>query len=687
VAIFLRQSKATQNTDVDGSISVVLDSAPSEGNLLVAYYAARGTGNNTPTFSGWTAGPVFLSPAFDGGCGLLFRKVAGAGESATITILKGASTYGSLTVMEFGGVDAYDAEDSADSVSAATSLSAGPLSAASGSILVVGAFVQAARSATYTWGSGYTEVAEHQVNSSGPASTVGYKVISGASGTQTATATSTESDGYGWGMLSFTGLSLPPGVYVDWDDDGFSTVTDDITSHVASVRIQQGASPEITGGAQIGTCEVILNNPTDDRYNPMNASGPLYGLLRDGRAMWAGIATDGTFSGVTPAGLFGGRVQSITPDPTGGAGRAVKVSLTGQDALAWYGRTPARVEDGLFRSQKALRQAILTAAGETRTSLANETHTMPISSWDGDALRALEQLNSANGTRHWIRPATNPDLWYDYVTRNRQWRLDTTNDASLDAGTDHVTSMGGWGYTADTVINQQKASIVPVTFTPGSVTVWEAPTLPIVVTSTTPRTIWVEFDAFVTDPVVDKAYSGTSPSVTLTAYGSTAKLEITSAGTTTISALSIEGVLLRRGPTESVVIDDTTSQSGSRGVRAGSEISGEWVGVLASARGIAEHVVWRYGEPQYRPTLTVTNWFPEMFTIGLYDVIALTVDTLAMTARRFEVIGRTIDIAVASAAVQSATVTYVLQESRVQADPGWFVLDTSELDSTDVLGY
>ena len=146
-------------------------------------------------------------------------------------------------------------------------------------------------------------------------------------------------------------------------------------------------------------------------------------------------------------------------------------------------------------------------------------------------------------------------------------------------------------------------------------------------------------------------------------------------------------MLLRRGPTESVVIDDTTSQSGSRGVRAGSEISGEWVGVLASARGIAEHVVWRYGEPQYRPTLTVTNWFPEMFTIGLYDVIALTVDTLAMTARRFEVIGRTIDIAVASAAVQSATVTYVLQESRVQADPGWFVLDTSELDSTDVLGY
>ena len=687
MAIVKVQDGYNANTDVDGSIAVTLSGTPAEGSLLVAWFSARGTSTAPVTPSGWTAGPDCLSPAFDGGMGKVYYKFAGAGESATVTVNKNASVYAALYVAEFGGVEAVDATDSADSVGASTSLSAGPLSATSGTILVLAGFVQAARAGTpVTFGSGYTKAHEAQVHSSGPAASFGYKVIAGASGTQTATATSPESDGYGWVMLSFTGATLPPGIYVDWDDDGF-TEGDEITSHVASVRIQQGAAAEITGGAQIGTCEVTLNNPADDRYNPLNASGPLYGKHRDGRPMWAGIATDGTFTGATPAGLFGGRLATITPDPSGGAGRSVKVTLTGEDALAWYGRTPARVEDGLFRSQKALRQAILTAAGETRTDLANEIHTMPISSWDGNALPALEQLNQANGTRHWIRPATDPIGWYDYVTRNRQWRLDTTNDASVDAGSDHVTSINGWGYTADTVTNQQKASIVPVTFTPGSVTVWEAPTLPIIVTSTTPREMWVEFDDFVTDPVVDKAYSGTSPSVTLESYGSTAKLTITSAGTTTISALSIEGVLLRRGPTESVVIDDTTSQSGSRGVRAGSEISGEWVGVLASARGIAEHVVWRYGDPQYRPTLTVTNWFPEMFTIGLYDVIAVTVDTLAMTARRFEVIGRTISIDIAASAVQSATATYVLQESRVQADPGWFVLDASELDSADVLAY
>jgi hypothetical protein len=35
----------------------------------------------------------------------------------------------------------------------------------------------------------------------------------------------------------------------------------------------------------------------------------------------------------------------------------------------------------------------------------------------------------------------------------------------------------------------------------------------------------------------------------------------------------------------------------------------------------------------------------------------------------------------------SHTATYVLQECAVQSDPGWFVLDTSELDSAAILAY
>jgi hypothetical protein len=32
--------------------------------------------------------------------------------------------------------------------------------------------------------------------------------------------------------------------------------------------------------------------------------------------------------------------------------------------------------------------------------------------------------------------------------------------------------------------------------------------------------------------------------------------------------------------------------------------------------------VWRYGNPQLRPTVTVENWIPEQFDIDLYDIVA-----------------------------------------------------------------
>jgi hypothetical protein len=223
--------------------------------------------------------------------------------------------------------------------------------------------------------------------------------------------------------------------------------------------------------------------------------------------------------------------------------------------------------------------------------------------------------------------------------------------------------------------------------------VWQAEALPIVVTSAKPYETWVEFDDYVDAPTLDINYTGTAPTSSVTGYGTSALVSITSAGTTTISGLSVLGGLLRRGVSESVVEDDTTSQTGSRGVRAGSEVSGELVGVLASARGIASHVVWRYGNPQFRPTLTVENWFPDMFTLEMYDVVSVTIAQLGMTARLFEVVGLTHECNLAAVdgdgnPVVSHTTTYVLQECRVQTDPGWFVIGLSLLGAaSDVLAY
>jgi hypothetical protein len=171
--------------------------------------------------------------------------------------------------------------------------------------------------------------------------------------------------------------------------------------------------------------------------------------------------------------------------------------------------------------------------------------------------------------------------------------------------------------------------------------------------------------------------------VTLTSFGRTALLEITSAGTTSIRHLVVEGRLARRLVAESVVEDNTASQAPPRGVRAGAPIAGDFVGVLASARGIASHVVWRYGDPQYRPTLTVEDWLPGMLEIDLYDILEVTIYQLGATLR-FEVVGLTITLAKDALL---PVVTYVLQQCRVQTDPGWFIVGTSLLDGPDVLAY
>lgn len=484
-----------------------------------------------------------------------------------------------------------------------------------------------------------------------------------------------------------------PGIYADWAADGFDGpgTDDDILADVASFSITRGASAEITGGATPGSATIMLNNPADDRYNPLNTGGPLYGDVTDGVPVWIGPNVDGGFTGSSPRGLFAGRITDITPIPqAGGIGRAAFVELKCEDALGWYARTPARVVDALYRSQGAFRAALLTAAGETRTSLAHEIETMPISAWDGNLGPALEELNKANGTRHLAKPSDSWDDWYAYTTYNRQHRLDGTVDATLDAGADHVTGTGGWRMSADTVINQQTAKVTPIAFSPSKV-IWMAPNLPMRIKAkhaTITRIVQVTFDEYVADAYVEVAYSGTSPTVIFQSYGSIGRIAITTTGDTRITTLNVRGRLVARGQDESAVADDLTSQAAPRGVRAGSEITGDLVGTLASAQGIADHVVWRYGNPQFRPTLTVVNWLPEMLELDLFDVISVTIAQLGMTARLFEIVGLTIDCDfAASASEHYYTATYVLQECRVQSDPGWFTLGSSLLDSTDKLAY
>ena len=310
-----------------------------------------------------------------------------------------------------------------------------------------------------------------------------------------------------------------------------------ITDYLAEWTIRRGAGADITGGAETGTAVLRLRN-IDDQFNPENGSSPLIDYLRDGTAIWVGINNDGLLTGTEPRGLFGGRITDISVLPQQGQSTAPFVEIVAEDAIGWLGRNPVTIPFIRGASHQTIRQLVLEAAGETRVDLADEPRTVALAGGDGTALRLLEELNKANGTRHFAKPADAATDWYLYTSRNRQWRLDATVDATLDD--DNITAISGWRLSADTVINQQRATITPITFTPSTFEVWQAETLPLIITPERPLDVWVEFDDYVDAPTVNLAYSGDAPTTqTLDDFGQRAHLVIEQAGVgdaTTITA-------------------------------------------------------------------------------------------------------------------------------------------------------
>lgn len=480
-----------------------------------------------------------------------------------------------------------------------------------------------------------------------------------------------------------------PGVFVEWDDEF-------VELRVAEWVITRGASPELTGSSQPGSSTIRLINTSDDRYNPENTGGPYYGLLRDGPRVWIGVNEDGTVTqddAKTVYGLFAGRITELSVLPEGGATVAPFVELVCADPFEWAGRQRVTLPDSRTRSQADLRSDVLDELAWTLSTLPTEPATLPLSSADGLALNILDELNAANGTRHFAKPEDNSATWFRYVAVRRTEGLDGSSSASIDAGSEHLTDTTGWRISADGVINQQKASVEPLWFSPLR-DVWEYTSeTPLTVVTGTPFETFVEFPDYVDAPVVDIAYTGSALTTDLVPFGHTAKLTLTSAGTSVVQILKIQGHIVVRGSIASFVKDDAVSQADSRGVRAGPDLTGDYLGTITSAEGFARHIVYRFGSPYYRPTITVINWFPEQFDLDLFDRISVTVAELSIADRLFEIVGLTHHGEMAAADVDGNptavlhTVTYVLQECREQTDPGWFILDDSLLDGTDILAF
>lgn len=345
-------------------------------------------------------------------------------------------------------------------------------------------------------------------------------------------------------------------------------------------------------------------------------------------------------------------------------------------------------------SQGDLREALLLAAGEDPTvlNLDNEIGPLFISLTSGMLLDLLTQINAANGTRHYIRPADNRDDWYAYTTVNRQWKLGVGADIALDASDEHVTAIDGWRITADTVVNQQKATVDEPEFPIPPIKLWEwqgLPPLPLTIKSGAPLTFDATYSDYVLScPDLVLTSSGDALTISFLHHGYSSTVTLASAGTTTVTALSIEGRQAVRDPSFTYSSDDTASQAFPRGIRAGAEISGDFVGPKAEARGIAQHMTWRYGDPSLRPSATVENWLPIALEHDLFDTVAFTSAQLRATGVVFEMVGITEEWRRAPTSPIAPHVITTYQWQQQKATVPLFRLDSSLLDGDpDVLAY
>lgn len=489
------------------------------------------------------------------------------------------------------------------------------------------------------------------------------------------------------------------GWWVDWGDDGFSaalgggtgeyelarsmpeagnlaaTGGDEITPWVKKVTWQRGGQGDLLGGQMPGSCVITVNN-TDGRFNPDNASGPYYGLLKPGRKVWGGAErTSGTTKG-----LFGGYLKDIVPIP----GPKKEAQLICHDVFGVWKDSRLKVAFSPYRTAKSYRGDILNALGVTATqrSLADEPNQLRVSGAnEKNALQVLEQLNAATATRHYCLPADDANDLFLYRTVGRNQNLGNATPA-LALDENDITAMSGLRLSIDTVVNYQQVSMHPYAFLVFT-RVWESGDVPFTMDVSTSKSLDVVFANWVRNAEVKVAYTGAAVTAAITHYGKSATVTLTAAGPTTVTSLYVRGQLASE-PSQTVqVAQDLSSQGVYNIVREGNPIDLDLLAIAGDAFAVAEAVVVRSAHPRYRPQVAMRNRFDKYFQADLGDVVEQSVSELSMT-RRFEIVG-------ASGAISDGGKVWdfgwTYLETPIQTTLDLFHLNDSLLDGADVLGF
>jgi hypothetical protein len=638
--------------------------------------------NLTATVSDGGGDRTFLNPTFanDGDVTTSARRVSFAAPSAQTTILE--TDLGSAQLVEYidlvagdGAVDTNTSAEPWDLESSSDGVSWSPVA-----ITQTNGFVNLTR-------------ATSRLTLTTPATFRYWRIIhtSASSGFVSNLWVST------WAVEPDEPEAPAPGVWMDWDNDGFDDtasdsanegllariypeagaagVSDNVTDRVLRMDWNRGGSYDSVSPAGPGGATIILNN-FDGRFDPDNATGPLFGKLKPGIPVWAGA--DRTTASLTTAtevrGIFGGYVREWVPNVDSDGTRIVEVLC--EDAFGRYRRTPVTVAASLTRSQGELRGEVLTAAGEStdRRALEDEPGMLPISAVDGDdALSVLEDLNKATASRHFVAPGDSKETWYDYVVVNKYHGL---ADAVAETWNgDDIQNVSGWRVTNANVIQQQRASVTPISLTPNNAEVWRASDVPITVRGSI--SIIAEFDDYVFDPSLDINVSTGSITSTIEGFGKTALIRAWSVSGGIIGSIRVLGQQVVRGDSQQVVAGDTTP-----GALTGTPINSEYIGQVAAAQGVCDYVVWKFSTPLKRPKLVRkakdATTTASILDRDLFDVVGVVIDSLSVTTRRLEIVG----LSGSWRPGGDISVVYECQETPNQSVVEWFTVGTDTVGSS-----
>jgi len=151
---------------------------------------------------------------------------------------------------------------------------------------------------------------------------------------------------------------------------------------------------------------------------------------------------------------------------------------------------------------------------------------------------------------------------------------------------------------------------------------------------------------------------------------------------TTVANLEVFGTPWLPLDDLSETVEGHASQA-AYGPHAGPGISTAYIPSRAAAEGIGNYRNWRYGDPRLRPTLHLgVGQLATIVAVDPTDHITLSADRWRIDALLFAVRGATWEV-VTKGMEWSCQVD--LEELPAHTD--WFVLDSSELDGTDILAY